>query len=166
MTSARLYPPWHSHHLAKRYLVHCVDSTWHHCPKRPYVSRTTLFVFPLLCLWWHPRVLLLGRSRLLGSALRLSRSCLLMPPGFLCHAGGWHLRSRPCVVLFFFRLPSSRGILTSQPYLSLVCRYNAEHDCTQKAYEEIFFKGHCCEVCKDAKYFLRTLRCSAFLLLP
>ena len=35
--------------------------------------------------------------RLFGLALRLSRSCLSMPPGNLCHAGGWHLRRKPCV---------------------------------------------------------------------
>ena len=40
-------------------------------------------------------------SRLLGLALRPSRSCLLMPPRNLCHAGGWHLRRKPRVELFF-----------------------------------------------------------------
>ena len=61
------------------------------------------------------------RFHLLGLALRLSHSWLLMPPGFFCYAGGWHLCSKPCVVPFFFRLPSSCGILTSQLYLSPVC---------------------------------------------
>ena len=46
-------------------------------------------------------------SRLLGLALRLSRSCLSMPPGNPRRAGGWHLRRKPCVenvlyVPFFF----------------------------------------------------------------
>ena len=41
------------------------------------------------------RDLLLDHSRLLGLALRLSRSCLSMPPENLCHAGGWHLRRKP-----------------------------------------------------------------------
>ena len=31
----------------------------------------------------------------LGLALRPSRSCLSMPPGNLCHAGGWHLCKKP-----------------------------------------------------------------------
>ena len=39
-------------------------------------------------------------SRLLGLALRLSRSCLSMPPGNHHHAGSWRLRRKPCV--FFF----------------------------------------------------------------
>ena len=31
----------------------------------------------------------------------LSRSCLSLPPGTRCHAGGWHLRRKPRVELFF-----------------------------------------------------------------
>ena len=47
------------------------------------------------------RDLLLDLSRLLGLALRPSRSCLSLPPGILCHAGGWHLRRKPRVDLFY-----------------------------------------------------------------
>ena len=57
-----------------------------------------LLRFSLPC--WHPRCLLLDVSRLLGPALRLSRSCL-MPPGNLCHAGGRHMRRKPCVELLY-----------------------------------------------------------------
>ena len=61
------------------------------------VWRTALlsFVLPLSCVLDYIRDLLLDRSRLLGLALRLSRSCLSMSPGILCHAGGRHLRSKP-----------------------------------------------------------------------
>ena len=41
-------------------------------------------------------------SRLLGLALRLSRSCLSMPPGNPRRAGGWHLRKKPCVKNFLY----------------------------------------------------------------
>ena len=70
-----------------------------------------------------------------------------MPLGFLRDAGGWHLRSKPCVVLslFFFNCVS-RGILTSLQNVSPVCRYYVAlgvlsgHKHTQKAYEEILFQ--------------------------
>ena len=52
-----------------------------------------------LCTWLHCEFLL--DVSLLGLALR---SCLLMPPGNLRHAGGWHLRRKPCVDLFFVLL--------------------------------------------------------------
>ena len=65
-------------------------STWcggQYCSYNPFSPCTRL----------HPRGLLLDLLRLLGLALRLSRSCLAMPPGNLCHAGCWHLRRKPCV---------------------------------------------------------------------
>ena len=61
------------------------------------VWRTALFL--------NPRDLLL-----LGLALRLSCSCLPMPQGNLCCAGGWHLRRMPCVELFFVLLFSSTAM--------------------------------------------------------
>ena len=48
---------------------------------------------------------LLDFSRLLGLALRSSRSCLALPLGNLGHAGGWHFR---------------RGTLLRSP---LLCRF-------------------------------------------
>ena len=47
------------------------------------------------------RDLLLDLSRLLGLALRRSRSCLGMPLANLCHAGGRHLRRKPRVELLY-----------------------------------------------------------------
>ena len=64
------------------------------------VWRTALLFFlPLSCVFGYIRDLLLERSRLLGLARRPSRSCLSR--GNLCHAGGWHLRRKPRVELFF-----------------------------------------------------------------
>ena len=40
-------------------------------------------------------------SRLLGLALRPSRSCLSMRPGSLCHTGDWHLRRKRRAGLFY-----------------------------------------------------------------
>ena len=53
------------------------------------------FSFALGC------ILALDLSRFLGLALRLSRTCLPMPLGKFCHAGGWHLRRKPCVELLY-----------------------------------------------------------------
>ena len=39
-----------------------------------------------------------------------------MPPRNLYHAGGWHLRSTPCVDFFLFRLPASQW----HPHISAV----------------------------------------------
>ena len=66
-----------------------------------YVEISTVFPASFLCAWLHPRDLPSWLSRLLGLALRPLRSCLSMPPGILCHAGGWHLRRKPRVELFY-----------------------------------------------------------------
>ena len=52
-------------------------------------------------------------DRLFGLALRLSRSCLSMPPGNPRRAGRWHLRRKPCVENFLY-VPFPCGILASQ----------------------------------------------------
>ena len=68
------------------------------------VENCIVLSFPIT--WLHSRDLLLHPSRFLGLALRFSRSCLPMPPGSLRHAGGWHLRSKPCAVHSLFLLHS------------------------------------------------------------
>ena len=61
-------------------------------------------------------------SRLLGLALRLSRSCLSMPPGNPRRAGRWHLRRKPCVEHFLY-VPFPCGILASQ-FCVFFCLHN------------------------------------------
>ena len=79
--------------------------------------KTALFLHTLLELG-SSREFLFYHSRLFGLALRLSRSCLfLMPPGNLCHAGGWHLRSRALVLYVRF----SRGIFAPRSRDLVVC---------------------------------------------
>ena len=52
----------------------------------------------LLCLDVLPTRCLLRDSRLFKPDTASFRSCLLLPQ-VLWHAGGWHLRRKPCVVL-------------------------------------------------------------------
>ena len=59
------------------------------------VSRTALFFFPLPV---HS-VAVETFSSVFPVFLAWHRICLSMPPGNLCHAGGWHLRRKPRVAL-------------------------------------------------------------------
>ena len=65
--------------------------------------RTACFDFLLLC----PRLLSRPSARSFPSwpGTAPFRSCLSMPRGHLCHAGGWHLRRKPRAVLLL-RLPA------------------------------------------------------------
>ena len=77
----------------------------HDCLLPPLGVENALFssapcLYALLQLRPSPRF-----SRLSGLTLRPLRSFLSMPPGNLCHDGGWHLRKKPRVVLLL-RLPS------------------------------------------------------------
>ena len=74
-----------------------------------YVEISTVFPSSFPCAWLHLRDLPSELIRLLGLALHPSRSDLSMPSGFLCHAGGWHLRRKPRVELFF--VPSCSVVL-------------------------------------------------------
>ena len=80
-TSAKRSPLRHSRRLAKRTLDRCA---WVHQGTVAYnlhmTWKTALFLHTFTCTWEHSRKLLLFDSRLLGLALRLSRSCL-----FRCH---------------------------------------------------------------------------------
>ena len=74
--SAKRSPLRHSRRLAKRTLDRCA---WVHQGTH-MAWETALFFHTFTCTWEHSRKLLLFHSRLLGLALRLSRSCL-----FRCH---------------------------------------------------------------------------------
>ena len=79
----------------------CSGLIGHHCIQPPHgVEDTAVFTSSFFCAWLHSRDRLLVLARLLGQTLRPSRSCLSMPPGNLCQAGGWHLRSKPRVKPF------------------------------------------------------------------
>ena len=78
----------------------CSGLPRHHCFFLHMLCRTALLLLSFFCAWLHSRDLLLDVSRLLDDlTLRLSRSCLPMPLGNFYHAGGWHLRRKPCVEL-------------------------------------------------------------------
>ena len=62
------------------------------------------FCIPLLAFGGRTSPCVTAFSRLLGLALRLSRTCLSMPPGNPRRAGGWHLRRKPCVENFLYVL--------------------------------------------------------------
>ena len=83
----------------------CSGLLGHHCLQSPHcVEDSTVFTSSFFCAWLHSRDLLLVLARLLGQTLRPSRSCLSMPPGNLCRAGGWRLRIKPRVEPFPFFL--------------------------------------------------------------
>ena len=121
-TSATRWPLRHSRRLAKQTLDCCA---WVHQGTIAYnlhiAWKTALFLDIFTCTWWHFRDLLLYHSRLLGLALCLSRSCLSMPPGNPCHAGGWHLRRKPCVELFFVSSSPVAFSHLGSVLLSLAC---------------------------------------------
>ena len=81
-------------HIAKRWLPKLLCYSTAHCG---FSQRRMLSL--LLCLDVLPTRCLLHDSRLLGLPL-LS----VVATGFLWHAGGWHLRRKPCVVLLLFLL--------------------------------------------------------------
>ena len=64
-------------------------------------------------LFWCPRLLSRLSPRFFPSSWPGTapfRSCLSMPPGNICHAGGWHLRRMPRVVLLFRLHPCLFGL--------------------------------------------------------
>ena len=146
----RLYPPRHSGCLAKRYLVHCVDSTWHRCIISPHCVEncTVLSLLPL------------AFSSILASfswfdPVFLAWHCAFLAPAFRCHREiSTSLEAGTCAIsrawkFLFFRLPSSlwhphtlavislRCVVTTLPWV-----FHAERNCTQTAVKEFFFKRH------------------------
>ena len=87
--------------FAPRALEHCDGPPGHHRVKRAHDVKDSTVFSSFSHAFSCNRDLLLDLSRLLGLALRPSRSCLLVPPGNLCHTGGWHLRRKPRVEVFF-----------------------------------------------------------------
>ena len=103
--SARCCPPRPSRRFANRAMEQWVlhsQGTIAFCLHT--LRKTVLFFsFLLLVLLFCPRGSLFDVSRLLGLALRLSRSCLLLPPGLLdTLEAGTCAGSRACCFFFVF----------------------------------------------------------------
>ena len=123
--SAKRSPLLHSRRFAKRNLDRCARvHLRHHCLQPPHgVENCTLFLQTLylhLVAFSRPSPLPFPSSRP-GTA----SVTLLMPfdghSGNLCHAGGWHLRRKPCVELLYVSLFPVAFSRLGSVLLSLAC---------------------------------------------
>ena len=103
----------------------CYVPSGHHCLQPPHFVEVCTLLFKNIHLVAFPRVSLPPFSSFwLGGAC--STYCLWMPLGNVCHAGGWHLRNKPCV-----------GFLSLRPSP----RYSLRRSRTSFLF--LLLKGHC-----------------------